>query len=162
MHGHNCTNQLQALRRLRVCLLRAHFSSWRAAWGSQLLWKEREAKVEAKRSMALVDLRSREIEDLVREQGALRDNINDASSALERMSEAVRRKEGEVEEYSSQLKKREEIIEALQSELRVAKERLEDCMAERNRLRVLEEVRCTANLFPLQAGHRRELAGVMS
>jgi chromosome segregation ATPase len=129
-----------------------------------MLWKEREAKVQAKRSMALVDLRSREIEDLVREQGALRDNINDASSALERMSEAVRRKEGEVEEYSSQLKRREEMIEALQSELRVAKERLEDCMAERNRLRVLEEVRwrCTAIMFPLQAGHRRELAGVMS
>lgn len=121
--------------------MRCRFSSWRSAWGSHMLWKEKEAKIAAKRSMALVDLRSKEIEDLVIEQNRLRDSYNDATSALDRMNDAVQRKEKELEMYTTQLQEREAIIEDVQQQLKVAKESLEDCMAERNRLRVLEEVK---------------------
>ena len=90
--------------------------------------------------MALVDLRTKELEDLAREKAALLDNVQDASSALERMTEAVSRKDIEIAEHAEALQKRESDILAMQEELKVAKERLEDVISERNRLRVLEEV----------------------
>jgi len=132
--------EYQCLRRVRMWSLRLHYTFWRDKWVTELVFREKEAQVDAKRNMSLVELKTLELEDSVREREELLSSLREVNEALDKMREAVKKKDDQISGFAATLSNREEELQSAESTLRETKEQLEDCVAERNRLRVLEDV----------------------
>lgn len=80
-------------------MLRRPFVVWRGEWCKKLLWKEREAKVgalhfrillfflqiNAKRCIAIIDLKQKEIDDFELQQKELSDHLEECVGILDQM-----------------------------------------------------------------------------
>lgn len=132
--------ELKLLLSQKKNILRTCFVTWRSQWGTKLFWSEKEAKIDAKRNILLVNLKEKELHDCLVERDNLQYTLLDTSDAMNRMREAISLKNEDINTHQMLYQEKVNEQEILQRKLREYELALRDCQDERDRLRVLEEV----------------------
>jgi hypothetical protein len=118
--------------------LRRGFATWRGRWLGTLLWRRKDADVEAARAAALLALRECEAEDLRRERERAWRETADAERMLLDLRHTLEERQLELQGLEEAAAAAAQARAEAQTLLEAGKEELRDARDERDRMRAVE------------------------